>query len=523
MRTAVIASLIVLSAAVAIPDLAQGAQDTDEATLQISILTWNVQYGRRMGNDLNGWPKRAPLLLRTLQRATPDIFCAQEALAGQVREIAEVLPGHGVVAVGRDNGATAGEHCPIFYRRTAFDFTASGTFWLSNTPDVPSRTWGSPYARICTWVELRHGRTGRTIRILNTHFPLEPDLRLRAATLVSQKLASMPAMSTLVTGDFNEAQGVSRLPALADAGLVDAYDTAREKVGCATYRLGPIPIARIDWVLTTSDWRVDSLHTIDGHEGATHASDHNGVLAVVSIDATGRAPATTSVLRVLTYNVCKGSKAADIARAIRAHAPDVALLQEVDRNTRRVDGADQPAQLGTLLSMHVYYAPSYEVDGGTTGQAILSQFPFEQVATITLTGSRNIAAHAIIARPGQPIVLISTHFSSTYELDLNHLQESSAARIREAKHIVEIAGQTGYPTIVAGDFNCGVDAEPMKLLKERLDLVPQDKPTFPAALPVLQLDCVMFMGGLQVRRAFVGVKGTSDHLPVIVEFELPEH
>ena len=510
--------LMVVPALLAVAVRASGAQvDGDGARVQVRVLTWNVQYGRRNGADLNKWPERAPVLLRALKKNAPDVFCAQEALDGQVREISKALPGHSFVATGRDDGKSGGEHCPIFYDKAVFQLQASGTFWLSDTPDVPSRTWGNPYIRICTWVVLRHHETGTVVRVMNTHFPLAAAHRRLAADLVARRFGTLPAMPTILVGDFNEPKGLTQFSALSRAGFSDAYDTAQKRLGGPTYRLGPIAVARIDWVLTTGDWDVTSLEVVDASHDGVHASDHNGVLAAVAL-VEGRREPQSPILRVLTYNVEKGSRTEDIARVIRSHAPDVALLQEVDKGTTRVGGQDQPERLGAMLQMHMYYAPSYKVDGGTTGQAILSRHPLEDCHTVTLARSRNIAAQAAITWRDRRILLISTHFSSTYKLDLDHAKESAAARLREADRIVGIVREATQPTIVGGDLNCGPESPPMRTLTRALNRVTQNAPTFPAAYPVLTLDHVLFTGGLSVRRTIVGAKGTSDHLPVIVEF-----
>ena len=62
-------------------------------------------------------------------------------------------------------------------------------------------------------------------------------------------------------------------------------------------------------------------------------------------------------LRVLTYNIHHGEGTDGkfdyerLARVINGLKPDVAALQEVDRNTRRANGVDQAALLAKLTGM----------------------------------------------------------------------------------------------------------------------------------------------------------------------------
>ena len=63
----------------------------------------------------------------------------------------EALPSYDYIGVGRDDGKEKGEHSAIFYRTDKFDVIEKGDFWLSETPDVPSKGWDAVLPRICSW------------------------------------------------------------------------------------------------------------------------------------------------------------------------------------------------------------------------------------------------------------------------------------------------------------------------------------------------------------------------------------
>ena len=75
--------------------------------------------------------------------------------------------------------------------------------------------------------------------------------------------------------------------------------------------------------------------------------------------------------RILSYNVragrgLDGSPALDRqAAVIRALAPDVVALQEVDRCTQRSGGIDQAAALAESTGMHAVFARAIDFEGGT--------------------------------------------------------------------------------------------------------------------------------------------------------------
>src|SRR5438132_771197 len=89
-------------------------------------------------------------------------------------------------------------------------------------------------------------------------------------------------------------------------------------------------------------------------------------------------------LRVMTYNIESGRGALDgTVAAIRASAPDVVGLQEVDVHWAERSGfADQAAILGERLGMEVRFARIYEIPNDDParpprqfGVALLSRFP----------------------------------------------------------------------------------------------------------------------------------------------------
>src|SRR3546814_15261924 len=52
------------------------------------------------------------------------------------------------VGVARDDGKDKGEFSPLGFRRDRFTLVGSGTFWLSPTPDTPSKGWDAARAAV---------------------------------------------------------------------------------------------------------------------------------------------------------------------------------------------------------------------------------------------------------------------------------------------------------------------------------------------------------------------------------------
>ncbi|MDX1619310.1 MAG: endonuclease/exonuclease/phosphatase family protein, partial [Balneolaceae bacterium] len=110
--------------------------------------------------------------------------------------------------VGRTDGKQAGEFSPIFYNSRRFEKLDNGTFWLSKTPDTPSRGWDAALPRIVSWVRLEERDSGTEFYFFNTHFDHRGEkARRESAGLILRKIGELAGESVpvIVTGDFNAA------------------------------------------------------------------------------------------------------------------------------------------------------------------------------------------------------------------------------------------------------------------------------------------------------------------------------
>ncbi|MEM7164981.1 MAG: glycoside hydrolase domain-containing protein [Planctomycetota bacterium] len=249
---------------------------------------------------------------------------------------------------------------------------------------------------------------------------------------------------------------------------------------------------------------------------------------------TGQAP---RYLRVLSYNIHHG-RGTDgnfdydrLASVIRRTNPDLVALQEVDRNTRRVDGVDQAALLGQKLRMHAAFGEAMPYSGGSYGEAILSRFPLLSNETHKLgcaAGQEPRAALSVTVAPwgksGPTVQFTGTHLC----------HQSQQTRTQQVQEVVAaIAGWSG-PAILAGDFNFAPDSAPYEVLatsesawSDVARRLGREQPTFGANLVKVQrsqrIDMVWNRRGRGlIARAIEVVEEplASDHLPVLVVFEL---
>ena len=164
----------------------------------LRLLSFNLRYSEaRDGNNI--WKNRRPLVAEILNTYRPDVAGFQEVLIDQLHDLEAMLPDYRWAGVGRLNGKQCGEFAPLFFRN--LKAAETGHFWLSDTPERPSNTWGGQH-RICTWARFDHPRP---FTVFNTH--LESDVaiaRARSVPLLSRKYKELAGDAPgFLIGDFN--------------------------------------------------------------------------------------------------------------------------------------------------------------------------------------------------------------------------------------------------------------------------------------------------------------------------------
>ncbi|MGE0020587.1 MAG: endonuclease/exonuclease/phosphatase family protein [Draconibacterium sp.] len=184
---------------------------------QINVVTFNIRFNTE-NDGINAWPNRIEMATGLLKFHEADLFGLQEALHGQILDVQKNMPGFDWFGVGRDDGEKGGEFSPIFYNKSKFILIESGTFWLSETPEEPSKGWDAALNRVVTWGKLKSKVTGKMFYYYNTHFDhMGVEARKNSANLIISKIKKTVGDSgypVILTGDFNltpETEGIANI------------------------------------------------------------------------------------------------------------------------------------------------------------------------------------------------------------------------------------------------------------------------------------------------------------------------
>lgn len=171
----------------------------------VRVMSYNVRLGVAKDGD-NAWDKRKSATPAMLKDIRPAVFGVQEAYDFQIRYILEACPEYKAVGVGRDDGKSGGEHMSVFYDSTRIELLEWGTYWLSETPEVPSFGWDAACRRTATWTLLRELSSGERFYFVNTHLDHIGKLaRKNGLALIYNRIQEMnpEGLPMVLTGDFN--------------------------------------------------------------------------------------------------------------------------------------------------------------------------------------------------------------------------------------------------------------------------------------------------------------------------------
>jgi endonuclease/exonuclease/phosphatase family metal-dependent hydrolase len=160
---------------------------------EIKILSFNVRQATNEQVASNNWDFRKVACVDMIEDQKPTVIGLQEAVySSQWTYLKEQLDsdydGYGV---GRDDGATSGETMGILWKKSDVEKLKTGTFWLSDSPDTPSKGWGGQYNRCVTWGLFKIKATGQIFVYMNTHLELSESVRSKEMALIIKKFAEL--------------------------------------------------------------------------------------------------------------------------------------------------------------------------------------------------------------------------------------------------------------------------------------------------------------------------------------------
>jgi len=265
-----------------------------EVQLDLNVMTFNIRLDVA-SDSLNSWQYRKDVAAEIIKISNADIVGTQEVLPNQLNDLKERLPEYTAIGVGREDGINTGEYSSLFYKKDKFDAIESGTFWVSETPEiVGSKGWDASYLRVATWAILKDKATGKQFFAINTH--LDNDgvtARKEGGSLILKKAQEMgKGLPVILTGDFNDTPDSQAVKNITDTSkdfyLADSKSIAAKTEGTSWtfHDFGRLPEDRrplIDYIFVSKDITVSDYRVLPDKLNDIFVSDHTPVSAKITI------------------------------------------------------------------------------------------------------------------------------------------------------------------------------------------------------------------------------------------------
>lgn len=260
---------------------------------EIKIMSFNIRTSSMDDDTPNHWDNRKEAVLALIKDQMPDIMGVQEATyTDQWKWLKDKLKSSGYDGYGlnRQTGKESGAgECPgILYNTKVIKMIDVGTFWLSETPDTPSKGWGARYYRTATWGLFKHIPTDKEFFYINTHLDHEVEkAQIEGMTLISKKFQEYKGkMPLFLTGDLNVEATHKALEAIRGY-MNNARQTANKKDSYGTTNGFEFDTKtqKIDHIYYSKELKnpVEYYTIRDTYNGVKFVSDHYPIYAIIKL------------------------------------------------------------------------------------------------------------------------------------------------------------------------------------------------------------------------------------------------
>ncbi|WP_420603033.1 endonuclease/exonuclease/phosphatase family protein [Flagellimonas sp.] len=251
----------------------------------LDVMSYNIRYDNPK-DSLNSWEHRKDFLISQLNFYAPAIFGTQEGFVHQLKDIEKGLSNYSFFGVGRDHGDERGEFTAIFYDKKQFELLKEDTFWLSPTPEKPSKGWDAALPRICTYGLFKTIQEGKKFYVFNTHFDhVGKEARTQSASLILNKIKELNSknLPVIVLGDFNledNSAGIQLIAnVLSDAHILAGKNAFGPRGTFNGFNFTQHVTRRIDYIFVADQsFKVLKSGILSDSQSCRYPSDHFPVL-----------------------------------------------------------------------------------------------------------------------------------------------------------------------------------------------------------------------------------------------------
>jgi len=244
-------------------------------------MTYNIRLDTKE-DRINQWIHRKKGLVSLIKKLNPDILGIQEGLPNQILYLSKQLEGYSLIGNGRE-GENNGEYCAIYYKNKKFKLVKDETFWLSETPELPSIGWDAALKRIVTVGVFTILNSNKKLVVYNSHFDhLGKIAREKSVGVIINhiKVNGYFKNGIVVMGDLNSIPSETPIKLLKN-NLDDTFDKFKHKKPYGTFNgfdLKSKLTKRIDFIFTKNLNTINYKRINEKLQNGLWPSDHLPIL-----------------------------------------------------------------------------------------------------------------------------------------------------------------------------------------------------------------------------------------------------
>lgn len=252
----------------------------------VKVMSFNVRY-LNSSDGANIWSARSKGVYAMMKSEKPLVMGTQECKWQQRTDILSNCPEYAAIGVCRDDGKeeSTSETMTIFYMKDSVTVEKWGTYWLSDSPDIPSKGWDGACYRCATWGVFKVNSTGKRFFYTNTHLDHKGETaKTEGAKLLVKKTAELNTenLPAILTADFNAKIDDALMQSIKE-NFKNAKTTSAQSDNNITYQaFGTSSGSIIDHIfykgfITSRKYKCVN----DSWEGVTYISDHYPIYAIL--------------------------------------------------------------------------------------------------------------------------------------------------------------------------------------------------------------------------------------------------
>lgn len=277
-------TLVLFSCTLKSADNINNKMQSNNVVTDLMLISFNLRYINNIDVE-HSWDNRKEAVIRMINKENPDVIGFQEPREVQASYLIERMTNYACHYIKRSDfmaDEKGIEPNMIFFKKDKYDLIDKGQFWLSETPEVPSKGWDAAQRRSAVWVKLKDKKTSEVFYYFCTHFDHKgSNARYQSSKLFVRMIPQIADNNepVFLSADFN-----ARVPSDALMPLTKYMNLSREHASVTDnyptfnkFGNGAAADAIIDHIFYRNATPL-VYKTLNGNYGVPYISDHYPIM-----------------------------------------------------------------------------------------------------------------------------------------------------------------------------------------------------------------------------------------------------